>query len=210
MARYTGPACKLCRREGSKLFLKGERCYSPKCAMEPNQRPFPPGPRSQRRRKTSEYCAQLREKQKVRRIYGVLERQFRKHYVEAGRRTGASGDNLLQILESRLDNVVFRLGLADSRSQARQLVMHGHITVNGHKTDIPSHLLGAGDVLSVTPSSRSLTYFAGMNEELQRRSTPTWISLDPAALSGRVLRLPERPEIDPTINEQLIVEHYSR
>jgi small subunit ribosomal protein S4 len=202
--------CKLCRREGSKLFLKGERCYGTKCAVEPNRRPFPPGPRQQRRRKTSEYGSQLREKQKVRRVYGVLERQFRKMYVEAGRRTGASGENLLQILESRLDNVVFRAGLADSRAQARQLVLHGHICVNGQKTDIPSRLLVASDVLTVSPTSRSLTYFTGMSEELQRKSVPSWISLDPAALSGRVLRLPERTEIDSTINEQLIVEHYSR
>jgi len=210
MARYTEPACKLCRREGSKLFLKGERCYSPKCAMEPNQRPFPPGPKQQRRRKTSEYGSQLREKQKVRHMYGVLERQFRKHYAEAGRRPGATGENLLQILESRLDNVVYRLGFADSRSQARQLVLHGHIAVNGTKTDVPSCLLHAGDIVSVRSSSRPLTYFAGMEEELRRRGAPTWISQDPPALSGRVLRLPERSEIDSSVNEQLIVEHYSR
>ena len=210
MSRYTGPVCKLCRREGGKLFLKGERCFSPKCAVEPNNRPFPPGPKQQRRRKASEYGVQLREKQKVRRIYGVLERQFRKHWEEASRRPGASGENLLQILETRLDNIVYRLGFADSRSQSRQLILHGHIYVNGRKNDIPSRILQAGDVVSVNPSSRSLEFFAGLTEELNRRSIPTWMSLDPTALTGRVLRLPERSEIDSGINEQLIVEHYSR
>ena len=210
MSRYTGPVCKLCRREGGKLFLKGERCFGPKCAVEPNNRPYPPGLRQQRRRKVSEYGVQLREKQKVRRIYGVLERQFQKHWSEASRRSGASGENLLQILETRLDNVVFRLGLADSRNQARQLVLHGHIAVNGRKTDIPSRLLQVGDSVSVNPSSRSSKYFAGMDEEMARQSAPAWISLDPTALAGKVLRLPDRSEIDPGINEQLIVEHYSR
>jgi small subunit ribosomal protein S4 len=147
MARYTGPKCKLCRRAGIKLFLKGERCYTPKCQLDPNRRPFPPGEHGQRRRKLSEYAVRLIEKQKARHTYGILERQFRKHFEEAQRRPGATGENFLQILETRLDNVVYRLGFADSRAQARQIVRHGHIELNGRKTDIPSALVRPGDVI---------------------------------------------------------------
>ena len=210
MARYTGPACKICRREGVKLMLKGERCFSPKCAMEPNRRPYPPGPRHARRRKLSEYGLQLREKQKVRHIYGVLERQFRKHYEEAERRPGATGENLLQILEMRLDNVVYRLGFADSRRQARQLVRHGHITVNGKKTDIPSYIVSPGDTIAVAEKSRNNEFFKAIAQSLGTKSPPSWLSVDPENLTGRVLAPPARSDIDPTIREQLIVEYYSR
>ena len=208
MARYTGPVCKLCRRQGVKLFLKGERCFGPKCAIE--RRNYPPGPHGQRRRKMSEYGAQLREKQKARAIYGVLERQFAKHFNEAERRSGVTGENLLQLLESRLDNVVFRLGLADSRRQARQIVRHGHITLRGRKTDIPSALVKPGDTIGVSPTSRGSEYFKTVQETLTRKSVPGWLDLDIAGLNGRVVSLPSRAEIDSNISEQLVVEHYSR
>ncbi|MGQ9674909.1 MAG: 30S ribosomal protein S4 [Chloroflexota bacterium] len=210
MARYTGAVCKLCRREGTKLMLKGERCFTPKCAMEPNRRPYPPGMRPTRRRKQSEFGLQLREKQKVRRTYGVLETQFRKLYAEAERRAGATGENLLQLLEMRLDNVVYRLGFADSRAQARQLVRHGHITVNGTKTNIPSFITSAGDVIGVTPESRNREYFKALAEVLDSRNVPSWLSLDTQSMTGRVLVAPARSEIDANIQEQLIVEYYSR
>lgn len=208
MARYTGPVCKICRRQGMKLFLKGERCFGPKCAIE--RRNFPPGVHGQRRRKMSEFGAQLREKQKARAIYGVLERQFSKHFVEAERRPGVTGENLLQLLETRLDNAVYRLGLADSRKQARQLVRHGHIMLRGRKTDIPSALVRVGDVVAVHPNSRGSEYFKMVQDTLTRKSVPNWLSLDIAELSGRVLSLPARDEIDSNVSEQLIVEHYSR
>jgi len=210
MARYTGAVCKLCRREGTKLMLKGERCFSPKCAMEPNRRPYPPGMRQGRRRKPSEFGLQLREKQKVRHTYGVLEAQFRKHYAEAERRPGATGENLLQILEMRLDNVVYRLGFADSRRQARQLVRHGHIIVNGKKTNIPSYVVSPGDVIAVSERSRESEYFKTVAETLDTKSVPSWLSVNPENLSGRVLAAPARSDIDPSIREQLIVEYYSR
>lgn len=210
MARYTGPVCKLCRREGLKLFLKGERCFTPKCAVEANRRPYPPGQHTQRRRKVSEYGVQLREKQKARFIYGVLERQFRRHFGEAERRAGSTGENLLRILEMRLDNLVFRLGFAESRAQARQLVTHGHITVNGQKVDIPSYETKVGSVIGVRPKSRQSEYFKALPETLRRREIPDWLSLDLANLSGRILRAPSRPEIDANLQEQLIVEYYSR
>lgn len=214
MARYTGPVCRLCRREGMKLYLKGDRCNGPKCPIV-KQRParnFPPGQHGQRRsRRPSEYGLQLREKQKVRRYYGVLETQFRKHYAEAVRRGGVTGDNLLQILETRLDNVVFRMGFADSRAQARQLVRHGHFTVNGRKTNIPSFMVRASDVVSVRPESRKRDYFKDFNEVLNTKTAPDWLSMDNANLSGRVLNLPARDQIDvPLFNDSLIVEHYSR
>jgi len=212
MARYLGPVCKLCRREGEKLFLKGERCLSAKCAME--RRAYPPGMRGResqfRRKRASEYSLQLREKQKVRRIYGVLERQFRRYYREALRRKGLTGENLLIILESRLDNVVYRLGFADSRAQARQLVQHGHFYLNGRRATIPSMLLKPGDEISVRPQSRHLTYFKNLMKVLDEKAVPNWLSLDTINGIGRVLNLPTREDIAPSINERLIVEYYSR
>ncbi len=208
MARYTGPVCRICRRAGMKLFLKGERCFGPKCAIE--RRNAPPGDHGQRRRKQSEYGLQLREKQKARAIYGVLEAQFRKHFEEAERRPGVTGENLLRLLETRLDNVVYRLGFADSRKQARQLVRHGHFFLNGRRTDIPSALVKANDVIEVAPGSRENEYFKTVRERLAKKSVPRWLDLDAAALRGRVLTLPGREDIDTSINEQLVVEFYSR
>lgn len=214
MARYTGPVCRLCRREGLKLYLKGARCDGPKCPIVRRQpaKNFPPGQHGQRRtRRPSEYGLQLREKQKVRRFYGVMETQFRKHFAEAERRGGVTGDNLLQILETRLDNVVFRMGFADSRKQARQLVRHGHFVVNGRKTNIPSFLVKAGDDVAVRPESRSREYFNAFNEVLETKSPPDWLRVDPNGLTGKVLSLPARAQIEvPLFNEALIVEHYSR
>ena len=208
MARYTGPVCRICRRYGLKLFLKGERCFGPKCAIE--RRNFPPGDHGQRRRKLSEYANQLKEKQKARYVYGVLERQFRKHFGEAERRHGMTGANLLRVLESRLDNVVYRMGFADSRRQARQLVRHGHFSLNGRRTDIPSALVRAGDAVAVMPKARQLEYFKIVQEGLARKGVPAWIELDAAQMSGRVHTLPGRDEIETNVNEQLIVEFYSR
>jgi small subunit ribosomal protein S4 len=212
MARYRGPVCKLCRREGVKLMLKGERCLSPKCAIE--RRNTPPGQHgtSFRRRQLSDYGVRQREKQKVRRIYGVLEKQFRRYYGIAARTRGQTGGTLLQLMERRLDNVVYRLGFADSRKQARQLVRHGHFNVNGRKTNIPSFVVSAGDEVAVRENRRSRTYFKDLDASgiLRKKAVPEWLSLDPAALGGRVLRLPERAELDLSINEQLIVEFYSR
>ena len=212
MARYTGPVCKLCRREGVKLMLKGERCLSPKCAIE--RRNFPPGQHGQnyRRRQMSDFGVQLREKQKVRRIFGVLEKQFQRHFDTAARMKGITGANLLQVLERRLDNVVYRLGFADSRPQARQIVRHGHFVVNGRKTNIPSFLVKVGDEISVRPESRTRTYFRDLDASgvLRKKAIPEWLSLDPDALAGRVLRLPERSEMDLAVNEQLVAEWYSR
>ncbi|HEX7620096.1 MAG TPA: 30S ribosomal protein S4 [Anaerolineales bacterium] len=219
MAKYTGPACKLCRREGEKLFLKGERCFSPKCAFE--RRSFAPGqhgPTGSRGSRggrggtgrESDYAKQLRAKQKARRIYGVFERQFRRYYSHALRAHGITGLMLLQILESRLDNVVFRLGFASSRAQARLLVTHGHFTINGRRTDIPSMNLGVGDVLAVRAGSMDATYFKDLAALVETRNAPVWLSRDIKTLSGNVLRMPERPEIDGNLNEQLIVEYYAR
>lgn len=212
MARYTGPVCKLCRREGEKLFLKGARCLSPKCALE--RRAYPPGQHGRgaayRRRRASDYSRQLREKQKARRIYGVLERQFRRYYREAVRRPGVKGENLLVLLESRLDNVVFRMGFADSRAQARQLVQHGHFDLNGHRTKASSALLKTGDVVSVRKRSRQLPYFKVSAAVLEQRDVPGWLTVEPSQLSGRVLALPTREAIDQPLDEHLIVEYYSR
>jgi small subunit ribosomal protein S4 len=208
MARYIEAVCKQCRREGVKLFLKGDRCMGPKCGVD--RRAYAPGVHGQRRRKPTEYSTQLREKQKARRIYGVLERQFRKTYAEAERLTGATGENLLRLMELRVDNVVFRMGFADSRSAARQLVNHGHFTVNGHRLDIPSASLRAGDVVAVSEKSKGLTYFKDMVKEIQRKSVPTWMSLNPLALSGKIVSMPTRSEIGTELQEQLIVEFYSR
>ncbi len=211
MARFTGSVCKLCRREEEKLFLKGERCLTPKCALE--RRSYAPGMHGQRRayrRKVSDYGLQLREKQKARRIYGVLERQFRRYYKEAKGRKGLAGANLLCILESRLDNVVYRFGFADSRAQARQLVRHGHFEVNGRKTNIPSCLLGPGDVIAVRERSKSKTYFKELAKELEHKAVPEWIALDAINMSGRILTSPSREDVDIPLDDSLIVEYYSR
>jgi small subunit ribosomal protein S4 len=212
MARYTGPSCKLCRREGEKLFLKGERCMSPKCALE--RRAYPPGQHGRetqfRRGRASDYARQLREKQKTRRIYGVLERQFRRYFREAVRRKGPTGANLLIVLESRLDNVVYRLGFADSRAQARQLVQHGHFWFNGKPTNVPSRLVKPGDLISVRQQSSQKQYFKERIPIMEEREVPGWLSRDLRDMSGRVLNLPSREDVDFPIAEQLIVEYYSR
>lgn len=211
MARRTDPVCKLCRREGEKLFLKGERCFSPKCAIE--RRSYAPGmhgKKAQFRRKLSDYGVQLREKQKTRRIYGLMERQFRRYFEEAQKSKGLTGLNLLQSLERRLDNVVYRLGFAYSRAQARQLVNHGHFEVNGVKTDVPSFLLKPGDQIAVREKSRNTTYFKDLSKELERVKVADWLSLDARNLGGRVVSLPNREDIEQPIKEQLIVEFYSR
>ena len=211
MARYRGPVCKLCRREAEKLFLKGERCFTPKCAIE--KRNFPPGwagRRRQFRRRVSDYGIQLREKQKVKRIYGVMERQFRRYFKEAVKVKGLTGAVLLQTLERRLDNTVMRLGIADSRSQGRQLVSHGHITINGRKMDVASYLVKVGDVIGVRANSRKNGYFVTLSDSLDSASVPDWLRLDVQELQGSVVDLPSRDQIQETINEQLIVEYYSR
>jgi small subunit ribosomal protein S4 len=208
MARYVGPVCRLCRRQDEKLMLKGERCLTPKCPLE--RRHVPPGEQHRRPRKVSEYGIRLREKQKARRIYGVLERQFRRHFAEAGRRPGSTGENLLKILEMRLDNAVYRLGFADSRNQARQLVRHGHLTVNGRKVNIPSYLVKPGDAIAWREKSKQLAHYEKAAQEVGSRSTPSWMSLDPETLIGRVLTEPNRDEIESIIDEHLIVEYYSR
>jgi small subunit ribosomal protein S4 len=214
MARYTGPVCRICRREGLKLYLKGERCLGPKCPIVQRNPPrnFPPGMHGQKRtRRPSEFGLQWREKQKVRRFYGVMEGQFSKHFEEASRREGVTGENLLRILEMRLDNVVYRLGFADSRRQARQIVRHGHFTVNGRKTDIPSYQTRPGDVIAVKQQSREKEYFKVVAEVLRTRTAPAWLALEPENMSGRVVTEPSRDQIDmPPINEQLIIEFYSR
>ena len=216
MAKYLGPVCKLCRREGEKLFLKGERCFTPHCSFE--KRSFAPGQhgrtgsRSNRggTGRESDYARQLRAKQKARRVYGVFERQFRRYYESALGRRGLTGLNLLQILESRLDSVIFRLGFASSRSQARLLVAHGHFTVNGRRTDVPSMLLGEGDAIAVREGSSKLTYFKDLNAYAEKRNAPSWLSRDIKSMAGSVARMPERAEIDGSLDEQLIVEYYSR
>lgn len=209
MARYTEAVCRLCRREGAKLYLKGERCYTEKCAVD--RRSYAPGQHGQARRgKPSEYGIQLREKQKARRIYGVLENQFRRYFREADRRKGITGENLLQILESRIDNVVYRMGFALSRAEARQLVRHGHFSVNGRKVSIPSYLVRPGDVIAVRETSKDKGRFKDLAELMRGQGTVDWIEVDREALSGRVLRLPTREEIDVPITEHLIVELYSR
>lgn len=212
MAKYYGPVCKLCRREGEKLFLKGARCFTPKCAFE--RRGYAPGQHGKssqfRSRRESDYSRQLRAKQKARRVYGVLERQFRRYYEASLKQRGMTGLNLLQLLESRLDNVVYRLGFADSRAEARLLVTHGHFLVNGRRTDVPSMLLKVGDKVMVREGSRKRTYFKDLPELAENRAVPAWLSRDLKELSGSVLRLPERSEIDANLQEQLIVEYYSR
>jgi small subunit ribosomal protein S4 len=212
MAKYRGPVCKLCRREGEKLFLKGARCFSPKCSFE--RRSYAPGMHGKasqfRSRRESDYHRQLRAKQKARRVYGVLERQFRRYYEVSLHRRGMTGLMLLQILESRLDNVVYRLGYAESRAEARMLVTHGHFTVNGRRTDIPSMLVSVGDQVAVRQGSRSRTYFKNLPDLAETRTLVNWLERDLKQLSGTVLRLPERSEIDANLAEQSIVEYYSR
>ena len=214
MARHIGPVCRLCRREGEKLFLKGSRCMSPKCAVE--RRGYPPGQHGKenqfRRGRASDYLTQLREKQKARRIYGVFERQFSRYFDKAERIPGLTGANLLALLERRLDNVIYRMGFAESRPQARQIVSHGHILLNGRKTDVPSALVRPGDKITVRPESMKRTFFKGLRQELddRRGHVPRRISLDPKNISATVLNLPARDDIDVSLNEQLIVEYYSR
>ena len=206
MARYTGPSCRLCRREGQKLFLKGERCYSGKCALE--KRSYAPGQHGQGRKKSSEYGNQLRENQKCKRFYGLQETQFRNLFDKAAAKKGITGDNLLIMLETRLDNVVFRMGLASSRKEARQLVTHGHFTVNGKKADIPSMPLKAGDVVAVKEKSTSSPKFKEIKE--MTISTPAWVTIDTQKLEGKVLAMPTRDQIDTPVAEHLIVELYSK
>ena len=209
MARYTGSVCRLCRRENTKLFLKGDRCYSAKCAVI--KRHTPPGQHGQARaRKQSEYGVQLREKQKCRRAYGVLESQFRKYYEMASNMRGVTGENMLCLLERRLDNVVYRLGLGESRPMARQIVMHGHLRVNGKKVDIPSYLIKNGDVITVRDSSRDIEIFKALREQGTSKLVPKWLEMDSENLNGKVVAMPQRDDIDLTIEEHLIVEFYSR
>ena len=208
MARYTDAVCKQCRREGEKLFLKGAKCYSGKCAV--TLRPFAPGQHGKGRKKASEYGVQLRAKQRARRIYGVLESQFRKYFAMAERKPGQTGVNLLQILETRLDNVVYRCGFAMSRAEARQLVLHGHFTVNGDKVNIPSYLVKAGDVLAIAERSRTSEKIKAVLDATATHPSPKWLGLDRNTFSATVLSIPTREEIDIPVDEQLIVELYSK
>ncbi len=212
MAKYRGPVCKLCRREGEKLFLKGQRCFTPKCAFE--RRSYPPGEHGKdsqfKRRRVSDYSRQLREKQKTRRVYGVTERQFRRYYRTALQERGMTGENLLRLLERRLDNVVFRLGYAESRAQARTLVTHGHFNVNGRRTDIPSMLVREGDEIEVREGSRKRTYFKELPEIAESKTVPDWLERDISILFGKIVKMPERMDVDANLNEQLIIEYYSR
>ncbi len=208
MARYTGSVCKLCRREGQKLFLKGDRCYSDKCSV--SRRAYAPGQHGQGRKKTSEYGLQLRAKQKARRYYGILESQFHHYFEMAERKQGMTGTNLLTICESRLDNVVYRAGFANSRAEARQLVTHSHFSVNGVKTNIPSYLLRAGDVVVINEKSRSSEKIKAVLEANAARPNPQWLDVDAANFQVKVVNLPQREEIDAPIDEQLIVEYYSK
>lgn len=208
MARYTGPVCKLCRREGVKLFLKGDKCMM-KCTLE--RRSTKPGQHGgARARKESGYAKQLREKQRVRRTYGILERQFRRHFDTAARRPGKTSENMLQILEMRLDNLVYRLGFADSRAQARQLVNHGHFSVNGRKTDIPSFIAKPNDVITVRDRSKGLEYFKTRALLLAQKGVPLWLQLNIDELSGRVVTIPSRADLELPFDEQLVVELYQR
>ena len=209
MARYVGPVCRLCRREGMKLFLKGERCYGEKCAIE--RRNVPPGQHGKgRKAKLIGYGLQLREKQRVKRMYGVLERQFRRYFETADRKKGITGEILLQLLESRLDNVVYRLGFATSRAQARQLVRHGHFLVNDRRADVPSYLLRAGDRILVKPSSAGNPAIQHAMEEVKGRGIPEWLALDGAGPAGRLVAVPTREQLNLPVQEQLIVELYSK
>ena len=208
MARYTGPACKLCRREGKKLYLKGERCTSGKCALD--RRSTAPGQHGAAKKKMGEYGVQLREKQATRRYYGVLEKQFKNYYAEAERKEGMTGENLLILLERRLDNTVYRMGLAESHRQARQLVLHAHFTLNGKKVNIPSILVKPGDVISVKESSRDSAKIKALAEALESKTAPKWLDVDKTNLTAKVVAFPAREDIDYDFNEQLIVELYSK
>ena len=208
MARYTGPACKLCRREGKKLYLKGERCTSGKCALD--RRSTAPGQHGAAKKKMGEYGVQLREKQSTRRYYGVLEKQFKNYYEEAARKEGMTGENLLVLLERRLDNTVFRMGLAESHREARQLVLHAHFTLNGKKVNIPSILVKPGDVISVKESSRDSAKIKALAEALESKTAPKWLDVDKTNLTAKVVSFPAREDIDFEFNEQLIVELYSK
>ena len=209
MARYIGPVCRLCRREGMKLFLKGERCYTDKCAIE--KRNVPPGQHGRARKaKMAGYGVQLREKQKVKRTYGVLESQFRRYFEAADRQKGVTGELLLQLLERRLDNVIYRLGFATSRAQARQLVRHGHFVVNGHKVDIPSYSVRSGDTIGVRSTSAQNPTIQHAMEEVKGRGIPEWLTIDSGAMAGRISQLPTREQINLPVQEQLIVELYSK
>ncbi len=208
MAKYRGPVCRLCRREGVKLFLKGARCMTEKCAIE--RRSYPPGQHGQGRQRASEYSAQLREKQKLKRIYGLQERQFRGLFGKAERKPGITGEHLLKLLESRLDNVVYRLGFASSRKEARQLVNHGHLLVNGRKTDIPGFMVRAGDVVEVRERSRNLVPVQTALEGVDGRGIPAWLELDRATFKGTVRGFPTKEELALPVNEQMVVELYSR
>ena len=208
MAKYTGPKCRQCRREGTKLFLKGEKCYTAKCAIE--TRPFPPGQHGQRRTRLSDYATQLREKQKMRRIYGVLERQFRNYYKAAAGKKGSTGENLLQLLEGRLDNVVYRMGFAASRTEARQLVRHNAITVNGRRVTIPSYQVRPNDNLAIAEKSRKQLRVQSALEVAEQRGFVDWIDVDAKKMEGLFKALPERSDLPAEINEHLVVELYSK
>jgi small subunit ribosomal protein S4 len=208
LARYTGPSCRLCRRQNVELYLKGERCYTDKCAIK--RRNYPPGQHGQARIKTSDYGTQLREKQKVRRIYGILEKQFRSYFKEADRLKGITGENLLFLLERRLDNMVYRLGFASSRTEARQLVKHSHFTLNGRKANIPSMQVGVGDVIAVREKSKKIVSITDSLEAVVRRGVPQWVELDKDAFKGTMKTMPTREDITMPIQEQLIVELYSK
>ena len=208
MSRYTGPVCKECRREGKKLFLKGDRCYTGKCALE--RRSYAPGQHGQNRSKNSEYGLQLRAKQAARRYYGIQEGQFHKYFLMAERKTGMTGENLLKICESRLDNVVYTLGWASSRAEARQLVVHGHFLINGNKVDIPSYLVKEGDVITIKESSRSLPKIKAILEQTEGKAIPKWLDLDTNSLQAKVVTLAKREDIDLEVEEHLIVELYSK
>ncbi len=208
MGRYTGAVCRLCRREKDKLYLKGDRCYSDKCGVV--RHAYAPGEHGQARQKFSEYGQQLREKQKARRIYGVMEKQFRRYFKEADRRKGVTGEVLLQLLESRLDNIVFRMGLARSRNEARQLINHGHFEVNGRKVDIPSYLVKPGDLVAVRENRKNKAVFKEVVETREQQELADWLEADYEKLQGRALRIPQRDEIDVPLTEHLIVELYSR
>jgi len=208
VARYKDALCRLCRRESEKLFLKGDRCYTDKCAVE--RRKYPPGQHGQRRKKLSDYAMQLREKQKAKEIYGVLEKQFKRSFSQAERKQGVTGSNLLRILELRMDNVVYRLGFASNRRQARQFVLHGHFTVNDKPVTIPSYLLRPGDIVGLKESSKKLTLIEENIAKMEHRGLPSWVEVDTNTLKGKVLQAPERDEIDLPVQEQLIVELYSK
>lgn len=208
MGRYAGPVCRLCRRVGEKLFLKGERCFTPRCAIE--RRRTPPGNQSGRRRRVSDHGIQLREKQKARYIYGIMEGQFRRYMSQAFKRPGVTGQYLLELLERRLDNAVYRLGFAESRRQARQLVLHGHFTVNGRKTNIPSYMLRPGDVIAWKESHKQRDFFKALTEDIPKRPVPSWLDLDTNNMTGNVSSVPNEEDLESAIDTRLIVEFYSR